>query len=378
MAIVYEINSIDELAEHRLAWNYLLSETPQASFFHTIDWLLTYWEHFGEEQKLRVLVVMSCGKPIGIVPFCVRTEQYRVGPLRVLSYPLDNWGMWYGPLGPNPAACMMLAMQHIRNTPRDWDIIKLDWSGPSSSDIGRTTRAMRIAGLTAQKEICQTTSVIDLSGTWEQFLSSKSSKQRHEIRRKLRRSKEIEGLEYIRHRPASAQVGDGDPRWDLYEMCEQVASESWQAESSNGNTLSSDRVRDFLRDAHADAARLGMVDMNVVLVAGRPVAFGYNYHNDGRLFGLRLGFSAAYREFGVGNALILQMIQNSFRRGDESFDMGAGNSPFKCLLCTDTKSSYRLTHIPMDNLRSQAMRLSHWAKSRFSAPEAVPEKSVSA
>ena len=74
MADVVEINDLEQLEDYRLAWNALLPQTPRASFFHTIDWLQTYWQSFGHPQKLRVLVVRSEGKPIGIVPLCVHTS----------------------------------------------------------------------------------------------------------------------------------------------------------------------------------------------------------------------------------------------------------------------------------------------------------------
>ena len=102
MPEVVEINDIDELEHYWLIWNALLAETPGASFFHSLDWLATYWKHFGHRQKLRVLVVYSRGIPVGIVPLTVICERTRVGRIRTLTYPLHDWGSFYGPIGPNP------------------------------------------------------------------------------------------------------------------------------------------------------------------------------------------------------------------------------------------------------------------------------------
>ena len=52
----------------------------------------------------------SAGEALGILPLCVRTEMYRLNKVRVLTYPLDNWSTWYGPIGPNPASTMLAAM----------------------------------------------------------------------------------------------------------------------------------------------------------------------------------------------------------------------------------------------------------------------------
>ncbi|MEX0586411.1 MAG: hypothetical protein WD176_07195, partial [Pirellulales bacterium] len=151
MVEVHEIDNIEELSQYRLLWNSLFQATPGATFFHTFDWLETVWRHFGHDQQLRVLVARAAGQPIGILPLCIRSEKYRVGTVRVLTYPLDNWGTWYGPIGPNPSSTMLAAMQHLRRHQRDWDMIELRWVGPNAAEHGRTARAMRVANLLTEK-----------------------------------------------------------------------------------------------------------------------------------------------------------------------------------------------------------------------------------
>ena len=97
---VIEVNDIHELAHYRLTWESLLAQTPNASFFQTLEWLTVYWQHFGDGCRLRVLIVQVHGKTIGILPLVVRKEQSKVGQLRVLNYPLHDWGTFYGPIGP--------------------------------------------------------------------------------------------------------------------------------------------------------------------------------------------------------------------------------------------------------------------------------------
>jgi CelD/BcsL family acetyltransferase involved in cellulose biosynthesis len=368
MAEVLEINDVEELSQYRLAWNVLLPETPGASFFHTIDWLETYWRHFGHNQKLRVLVVRSAGAVVGIVPLCVRKEHYRLGTLRVLTYPLDNWGTWFGPIGPHPAATMLAAMQYIGHAKRDWDMIELRWTGPETTDCGRVARSMRAANLFSAKNEYQTTSIVDLPENWDAYVASKSSSLRRQFRRTLKHLFDERRGEFVRHRPAPAREGDGDPRWDLYEMCELAALASWQGSATNGNTITHDRVRDYCRDAHRAAARLGMVDVNILQMDGRPVAFLYNYIYQGRITALRTGYDASAGHDGIGSGLILKSIEDSISRGDQMIDFGPGEREHKRRLRTRTEASYRLSYVPLGSLRSQAVRWSRWAKQRWQRP----------
>ena len=146
MPSVEEINDIRDLAGYRLLWNSLLPQTGNATFFHSLDWLGVYWKHYGGNQKLRTLIVSAADRPIGIVPLVIRREQTRVGPVRTLTFPLHNWGTFYGPLGPNPTATLLAGLNHVRQTRRDWDLFDLRWVDKVGYDFGRTQRVMEFAG----------------------------------------------------------------------------------------------------------------------------------------------------------------------------------------------------------------------------------------
>jgi CelD/BcsL family acetyltransferase involved in cellulose biosynthesis len=260
---------------------------------------------------------------------------------------------------------MLAAMQHLRRAKRDWDMLELRWTGPESAERGRTARAMRAANMLSVTSEYQTTSIIDLPKTWDNFISAKSSTLRRQFRRTLKQVYEERGGQFIRHRPAPAREGDGDAGWELYEMCETAALASWQGSATNGNTITHDRVRDYCRDAHETAARLGMVDVNILLLEDRPAAFLYNYHYQGRITALRTGYDASAGHDGVGSALILKSIEDSITRGDSLIDFGPGEREHKRRLRTRTEASYRLNFTPLGSLRSQAVNWSRRIKQRW-------------
>jgi CelD/BcsL family acetyltransferase involved in cellulose biosynthesis len=262
---------------------------------------------------------------------------------------------------------MLAAMQHIRHARQDWDLIELPSTVAPSRDGSRVGRSMRVVGLLSHQNVAETKSLVDFAGGWNGYLSGRPRKVRHEMRRSLRRVFESADVEYIRHRPAPARDGDGDPRWDLFAMCQQVALSSWQTLSPTNITLVHERARSFLRDAHAIAARNGMVDMNLLLVDGRPAAFAYNYHFHGRLTAVRFGYDASLGRQGLGTALALRSIEDSFERGDVSLDLGPGETQFQRRLRTDAETIYRMTYVPLNSWRSQMARLSRWATRRSAA-----------
>jgi CelD/BcsL family acetyltransferase involved in cellulose biosynthesis len=353
---VTEINRPEDLAALRLLWQALLGQTRGATFFHSLDWLEAYWRHYGHEQRLRVLVVRSGDEVLGIVPLVVRQERTRLGRLRMLTYPLDDWGVFYGPIGPQPAACLTAALAHLRARPRDWDLISLRWVHRDAHDQGRSERAMRFVGWRPQEEIGHHAPAIDLRGGWEAYWSSRGHRWRGNVNRSERKLAAAGGIEYVRYRPEGAARGDGDPRWDLFDACRHIAQQSWQGSSPSGTTLSHASVEHFLRDAHQTAAHAGGLDLNLLYVAGRPAAFAYNYHYHGHLYGLRMGYDPVVTRDGAGTVLWRKMIEDSFARGDHTFDLGPDSLEVKKAWQTSVEISYRYTcYAPAP--RPQALRL---------------------
>lgn len=357
---VREINDLDGLAQYRLLWNALLPQTRNATFFQSYDWLESYWRHFGDGQRLRVLIVHVDDEPIGILPLVVTTDSTRVGAVRVLTYPLHDWGTFYGPIGPNPTATLRAGLEHIHNSPRDWDLLDVRWVDAECSDRGRTARAMEAAGFVPHEQPWTQTAVVTMDRPWEEYWGSLQQKWRQNVRRNHRQLTERGKVTYVRYRPEGDAYADGDPRWDLFEACMEVARASWQGKSTTGTTMCHESVCAFLRDVHAAAARTGSLDLNLLLLDGRPIAFLYNYHYRGRVFGLRMGFDPALAGAGPGKVLMGMMLQNSFERGDRELDLGAGSLDAKRSWLTGLTTSYRYTHFPATALRANVLRLKRW------------------
>ena len=368
MINVREINDVGELIEYRSVWEALLAETGDATFFQSLDWLNVYWRHYGSNQKLRVLIVFAGTEPVGILPLVVRKERTKVGRVRFLTYPLDYWGSFYGPIGPLPEETLDAGLAHVLRTRRDWDALEPRWVGGGAEPCLRTENAMRSLGLQARQTTIDHTAIITLEGTWEEYLASHTSKWRNNYRRWNRRLGERGEATYSRYRPGGEARGEGDPRWDLWEACLSIARASWQGSSEDGTTLSHPAVEPFLRDVHAVAAKAGALDLNLLLIDREPVAFAYNYHYRGHVYGLRVGYDPATAPDGAGNALYGRIIEDSFQRGDRIYDMGPGSLECKRYFQTSILPVYRYSHFPMLAVRSQLLRLKRYMDASSAAP----------
>lgn len=368
MASVLEINDIEHLAEFRQSWQTLLRQTPGASFFLSLEWLEVYWRHFGHERRLRALLVSEENPGpnalTGILPLVVEKESSKVGALRVLTFPLHAWGSFYGPIGPNPEQTLTDALAHLRQTERDWDFLELRWLGAPETDPFAAQRALQANGFQAYLTQQDRAAAVDLDGTWDSYWSSRKGawlRRFHHAERALHQRGDVS---YVRYRPKGAELDDGSPRWDLYNTCEDLAKRTWQADATDGTTLSHETIRGFLRDSHEAAAAAGAVDLNMLLIDGLAVAFIYGYHYGGYVYGLRRGYDASLAREGAGNVLLAYTLRDSFARDDRLYDMGVGSLPSKRHFQTRLLPILRCSHYPPSTPRTQVLRLKRWWQSR--------------
>jgi CelD/BcsL family acetyltransferase involved in cellulose biosynthesis len=398
MLAVTELNRLEDLASLRDTWRRLLLATPHHTFFQTFEWLQTTWDHYLLPQKLRVLVIERAAEPIGIVPFCVRTEQRKIGRVRVLTYPLDDWGVFFAPLGPEPQVALAAAIKHVAATPRDWDLIDLRWVDEAAPEFMAAGEALRDAGLTFIARPRMEARICRMTDGWDAYQRSRSRNWRREMKKNLEVLEQNGGeVQHIRYRPTALQtdnvtaqragsvgvqragcvsVRSEAEHEQIFNTCLTIAEHSWQSDVGPNSTLSSPGIRELLRQLHRQAAALGMLDTNILTVGGRPVAFNYNYVAEGRTYGLRCGFDETAGLENCGKILLYKMLEDSFARGDQEYNFGPGRQPYKDRFATEMRHAYTFRHYARYGVRSQLLNLKERVSARLLSEQALIEKSL--
>lgn len=366
MEQITQFNSLAELEAHRGRWQDLLADTPHASFFQSYDWLAARWQHAPDNERLRVLMTSEDGCPTGFVPLCVKRESTNAGPIRVLAFPIDGWGSFYGPISRTPDDTLRAALANIWQQERDFDVVDLRGL-PISEPNGKrrcvadTPSASRASfGGSAALEFSRV-AMLDLEGTWGTYWASrnKQKNRRRNVERCERRLAELGAVHHMRYRPDRDSTSD--PRWDLYDACEQLARASWQDGLVDGNTLHHKHVRPFLRDAHVAAVKAGAADVNLLYLDERPIAFVYAYHYGGYVDLVRIGFDPEFAKFAPGNVLFTRLIEGSYDRGDRVLDFGPTCLDYKKFWMTRLEPSFHVLQYSRST-RAQALRMARWLK----------------
>jgi CelD/BcsL family acetyltransferase involved in cellulose biosynthesis len=182
---------------------------------------------------------------------------------------------------------------------------------------------------TIVEDVCP---VIDLPATWDAYLDSLDKKQRHEIRRKMRRiEREAHVNWYI--------VGRDQ---DLLEEIEAFI-ELHQKSSADKDDFMDEQMKGFFRAmAHALQPR-GWLQLAFIKVDGQKAASMLNFEYEDAILVYNSGYDPQlYAYLSPGIVLLAYCIQHAIELDQARFDFLRGDEPYKYRFGARDTKIYRL------------------------------------
>ena len=144
---------------------------------------------------------MPAPSPRGSCPWSYGARPPESGQSARLPYPLHDWGTIYGPIGSNLTATLLAGLGHVGRTAKDWDVLDLRWVDCEGIDGGRTALALQCKRLHATRSVWASSSQINLSGSWADYWSGRTSRWRNNVRRSEKKLAARGEISYVRYRP---------------------------------------------------------------------------------------------------------------------------------------------------------------------------------
>jgi CelD/BcsL family acetyltransferase involved in cellulose biosynthesis len=297
----FDLSSLDRLRD---LWRDLWWKTPNASFLQSFEAFDGLWTRAANRERPRVFTVSISGRPVGLAPWIEKSAGGRLGRLQVLT-DRSNQGLSRGPLGTNPRLTLEAVTQHVERDSR-WDRIEL-----RHVEIGRgekTQESRRFDPAESLGTLEDSRVLVECRGDWVRYLRSLPANVQEKYKESERNLEARGRLECLRYRPEGTVLRDDDPRWDLF-------GEIARAELELGGEF--ERLG-LLHDLHRTAASIAGIDLNLLRMDGKLVAWSYNYRCDGRIEVQRL---RAAGEFATAAETVLvgRMLCDGFRRGDDTY-----------------------------------------------------------
>ncbi|MBC7258250.1 MAG: GNAT family N-acetyltransferase [Chloroflexi bacterium] len=315
--VLHEANSFEQLQPE---WNALLQRSPLRTAFLTWEWQATWWKHLGEGELHLLTLRTDDGALVGIAPLCRVTSQtgrhtFRwVGCVDVSDY-LDVI------VAPGHETALYAAiLDYLTGTGAPaWhyvDLCNIREASPTYESIARLARERGLYARTSVQEICP---VIPLPATWEDYLNTLDKKQRHEIRRKIRR---IESAAETRWHIADDPATLDD---DVDEFIRLHRKSNPEKDAFMDQSMVA-----FFRDVCRVFFRCGWLSLAFISVNGNRAASMLNFDYDNRILVYNSGYDPEqYAAFSPGIVLLAYCIRHAIETHKEQFDFLRGDEEYK-------------------------------------------------
>ena len=313
------------------AWRGLLERDPDRHVFSTPEWNSLWWEEFSADKELFVLEVCRDDVPLAIVPLYRKIENGRrilrfVGGIDLTDY-----------LGPvcaaedRPAAAAAIV---------DW--LQSDDVGWDELDAHNMPVPLGFAEFLVERaDTCdfrfaldqeETAAVLPLPESWEAYLASLDSKERHELKRKRRRlARDHPDAVFRTATPESLEA-------DLRTFVEMHRG----AEGHKGHFMKPEIATFFERVARAFVP-LGWLRLDFLEVGGRAIAATFAFEIDGVFYLYNSAYEPDAARLSPGLMLVSELLKSFIERGFARFDFLRGRERYKYQLGSQA--------VPLNNVR---------------------------
>lgn len=304
------------------SWNALVEQSITDTPFSRYEYLSEWWQTLGGgEWKSAELVLVSAREG---------DELIGVAPLFIVDYDGQRALMLVGSIEISDYLDLIVREQDlprflsglldflVASHPDSWSA--LDWYNlPDSSPTLAALKAeSEKRGWTLHEEIYRPTPRIPLSGSFEDYLSRIDKKQRHEIRRKMRRAAESE-----KHVRFYIVNGTEDIDLEITAFFDLMVQEPGKQEFLH--PAMREQMTVTIRNAH----KYGYLWLAFLEIDGAKTAASLNFDYKNKLWGYNSGVSREHMELSPGWVLLAHTIQWCCDNDRYEFDFMRGDEEYK-------------------------------------------------
>ncbi len=303
-------------------WNALVEESISDTPFQRYEYLSQWWKTLGggewKQAELVLVSVSENGKLMGIAPLFKAEHDGRPALLLIGSIEISDYLDLVVRADDLPRFLsglfdFLASDSALSGLPFDW------YNLPDSSP---TLTALKVEsgkrGWIYREEIYRPTPRIALNGDFEAYLAGIEKKQRHEIRRKMRRAAESEiPVKFYVVEDGTSLDSEIDAFFELMSH-----------DSSKAGFLTSS-MREHMTSVIHSAFQNGYLWLAFLTVDGTKAAACLNFDYKNKLWGYNSGVSRDFMELSPGWVLLGHQLQWACEHGRTEFDFMRGDEEYK-------------------------------------------------
>jgi CelD/BcsL family acetyltransferase involved in cellulose biosynthesis len=304
--------------EVRDEWDGVVLSTSRPSIYATWDFLDASWTHFAAPvgDRLSAFMVRDGGRAIGVAGY----RQARRRPPVVGLRRLCVLGGWESDR-PAPAfesgresECAAALLGDLEKRGAEWDV--LDWrEAPIEHPFTSALRAW--AGHSAARQLSERerspSAVVELPGTWDEYLAQRSRNERSNLRRQLKR---LDG-----HGPWEHEIRESaEDMPQAFQEYLAIEARSWKPAQGQGIGRSP-RTIAFYRDLLVRCARRGLATVHLLKLGDEHVAGEITLRLGGCAWGQQWTYDERHTDLAPGSVLKGLILRREIEQGTTRYEL---------------------------------------------------------
>ncbi|HSJ56138.1 MAG TPA: GNAT family N-acetyltransferase [Anaerolineae bacterium] len=302
-------------------WNDLLHRSCCDTVFLTWQWQSAWWKHLGEGD----LVLLGFrsdqdGRLVGLAPmFRCRAEDGRAILAMVGCRDVSDYLDLIVEVGQEEAVYAAFLDYLASDEAGEWDAVDLCNIPDASSTYEVLRRMADERGYGTVVEVEDVAPIIPLPDTWDEYLMLLDKKQRHEIRRKLRKAGAAGEAEFYIVGPEHDLKAEMDAFIELH-----------QKSTPEKDAFMDPRMQGFFFEVAQTLQAEGWLQLAFVEVQGDKAASLLNFDYADTILVYNSGYDpVSYRNLSPGIVVTARCIETAIELGRKTFDFLRGDEEYK-------------------------------------------------
>ncbi|MFH0779065.1 MAG: GNAT family N-acetyltransferase [Candidatus Eisenbacteria bacterium] len=321
------ISDIEELGDYRTQWNQLLLQSKN-NIFLTWEWISTWWEFFGKNSLLFVVVVKNAdGRLIGVAPLKISSQRILgLIPVRSLEFigsgsPVSPEYLDFIVPTPNREEIVTEMVSILMKNKRSWDVLNLSDVDESSLVLPLLRRLFSEKNVLVRESGFNVCPYLGLPSRWGELLSSYSHNMRRTVKVTRKRLEESFSVRLV-------LVEDAASLPEAFGQAARLHELSRQKKGERGSFRKKDYSAFHLRLSQAIAER-GWLYLAFLEVDQCPAAFRYGYLYDRKYYDYQTGYDPRFAGNRVGWVMLGYIMEDLIKRSTREFDFLRGGHEYK-------------------------------------------------
>jgi len=315
-------STMDECKVFSQQWNELIECSDANYIFSTFEWVSSWWEAFGKNKELAVILVFDNNYLIGIMPLAIyrgNCFEFFARKVEFIGSPFSDYNNFIIKSG-RETEVLKLFFEAIYKMEGKYDFISL-------SDLANNTKILNILNMCLVNQNKsfygdhQYYPIIDLDSNYNDYFKNLSKNLKEQIIRRSRKLSKMGELKLAIAREESEVSNFMNSFSSLY-------TKKAFARKKNFAFLHND-VMNFYRIFSKRILTKGWLHLSVLFLNKTPISIHLGFVYKNRFYWYAPVFNEQFRSFSPGVVHLNYLIQECFNQKYDVFDFLRGEEKYK-------------------------------------------------